>query len=71
MSIIRCERCGEILKPEKVIWLEFSNTDSNYYVQIPKKHISQGLFSFGSKCAINQLKETTTNLENETLPHPI
>lgn len=53
---IKCERCGEILKSIK--WLELSQTDGNYYVDIPKGHISQGLFSFGTACATAQIKET-------------
>jgi len=57
-EIIKCERCGEILIPNRVKWLELSQTDGNYYVEIPKGHISQGAFSFGTTCATIQLKET-------------
>ena len=48
---IRCERCGELLKPDKAVWLEFSQTDGKYYKAVPSGHVSQGLFSFGSACA--------------------
>lgn len=57
-EIIRCERCNEKLNPAKVVWLELSNTDNNYYTTIPKGHISQGGFSFGAACAKAQLKQT-------------
>lgn len=59
---IRCERCGEVLNPERAKWLELSNTDGNYYVEIPSTHVSQGCFSFGTKCAANQINETTNTL---------
>ena len=58
IPVIRCERCREILNPKKTKWLELSNTDGNYYVEIPKGHISQGEFSFGTVCAITQINET-------------
>jgi hypothetical protein len=62
-SIIKCERCGQVLNPKKIKWLELSNTDGNYYVEIPKGHISQGSFSFGTDCATEQIRETINNLE--------
>ncbi len=55
---IQCQRCGEELKPGKEVWLELSNTDGNYYTEIPDGHVSQGGFSFGTACAKAQLKET-------------
>ncbi len=57
-NVIRCERCGEILNPERVVWLELSQTDGNYYVEVPGGHTSQGGFSFGQACAKTQLAET-------------
>ncbi len=57
-SIIRCERCGEKLTSNKIVWLELSVTDGYYYKKLPKDHESQGSFSFGSACAKTQLKET-------------
>jgi hypothetical protein len=48
---IRCERCGEVLKPDKVVWLEHSNTNGKYYRKLPPGHISQGSFAFGATCA--------------------
>jgi hypothetical protein len=64
-----CQRCGEVLVPERVVWLELSNTDGNYYKideltqrSIPEGHISQGAFPFGSTCAKKQLKETEHNV---------
>lgn len=49
--VIRCQRCDEILNPDKIVWLELSQTDGKYYNEIPKDHISQGGFPFGSACA--------------------
>lgn len=57
---IKCERCGEILKSVK--WLEFSHTDGNYYPEIPKGHVSQGFFPFGTTCATAQIKETLSKI---------
>lgn len=57
----KCERCGEPLigsNKSSTKWLELSQTDGNYYSEIPKGHISQGSFPFGTKCATAQLKET-------------
>lgn len=62
---IKCERCGEVLNPKTIKWLEHSNTDGNYYNAgyLPNGHISQGLFSFGTACAIKQLNETVDKLK--------
>jgi len=57
-TIFRCERCGEILKPERITWLELSITDGKYYKDFPEGHESQGGFSFGKTCAKKQLKES-------------
>ena len=54
---IYCERCGDKLNPKKAVWLELSLTDGKYYETIPPDHVSQGSFSFGKACSINQLKE--------------
>jgi hypothetical protein len=54
---IWCERCNEKLNPKTAVWLELSNTDGNYYTEIPEGHESQGLFSFGKACSKTQLKE--------------
>ena len=56
-EIIYCERCNERLNPKTAVWLELSNTDGNYYTEIPEGHNSQGGFSFGKACAKTQLKE--------------
>lgn len=55
---IRCEKCEEILTDSKNIkWLELSNTDGNYYSMLPKDHVSQGAFPFGTACATTVLNE--------------
>jgi len=54
---IRCERCGELLTPSRVKWLELSITDGQYYSTLPDGHLSQGAFPFGANCA----KRTTRN----------
>jgi hypothetical protein len=60
---IRCERCGEVLNPKMVKWLELSNTDGNYYKKIPQGHESQGGFPFGKTCEIKQINETKNQLQ--------
>jgi hypothetical protein len=56
---LRCERCGEWLKRERIVWLELSNTDGLYRKPgaLPEGHVSQGGFPFGSACARRVLKE--------------
>ena len=63
-QVVRCERCNEKLNPKKVVWLELSMTDGNYYEpeKFPSDHESQGGFSFGSACAKTELKETQKNV---------
>lgn len=63
-EVIKCERCGEVLNPKKVKWLELSTTDGNFYVELPKGHESQGAFSFGTVCATNQINETISSIKN-------
>ena len=58
METLFCERCGQPLNPDRVVWLELSNTDGRYYKKIPEGHMSQGAFTFGKACSIKQLKET-------------
>ncbi len=40
-----------------------TNTDGNYYIEIPKEHIFQVSFSFGTTCAINQINETINKIK--------
>jgi hypothetical protein len=56
---LKCERCGKILDPRKAVWLELSNTDGRYYLEIPKGHISQGGFCFGKDCAKIEMADIT------------
>lgn len=67
-QVIYCERCGEKLNPERAKWLELSQTDGKFYSEIPEGHQSQGAFSFGSACAVAQIKQTIYQNETE---HPI
>lgn len=49
---VRCERCGEVLHPDRIVWIELSSTDARFYPNgIPVGHVSQGEFPFGSDCA--------------------
>jgi len=57
MKTIRCERCDEVLNPDRVVTLELSNTDGKYYLVLPIDHVSQGGFDFGKACSLSQLKE--------------
>lgn len=68
MKKVKCEKCGEILDGNNVKYLELSNTDGNYYETIPKGHISQGLFPFGTACATTQLRETISSISPSTPP---
>lgn len=54
-----CERCGETLKDDRVIWLELDRDTGLYHYeeQFPKTSISQGSFPFGKTCAEKQLEE--------------
>ena len=47
-----CERCGEKLKYDKIVWLEMNFKDGKYYKNgtVPENE-SQGCFAFGSACA--------------------
>jgi len=58
MENTKCNRCGEVIDGKKAKWLELSNTDGNFYTTLPKSHISQGSFSFGTACATKQINET-------------
>jgi len=59
--LIYCERCGEILLPHRIKWLELSMTDGNYYENLPEGHESQGGFPFGSTCSKKQIQEQKVN----------
>lgn len=53
-----CERCGERLNPETMVWLELSNTTGRYHAEgaFPAEEVSQGCFTFGAACARTVLK---------------
>lgn len=63
-EITRCFLCGEVLNDKRIVWLELSNTNGKYYRvgeterNIPVGHKSQGIFPFGSTCAMKQLKDS-------------
>lgn len=65
MGTIKCTRCGKELKGEDPIILELSNTDGHYYQEIPKDHVSQGGFPFGTKCAVLECLDTVLYLGKE------
>jgi hypothetical protein len=51
----KCERCGEELHPDRLVWLEFDQRTSTYTNQdVPEKY-SQGGFTFGAACAKREL----------------
>lgn len=52
----RCERCGEPLKAERIVWLELSQTSGRYYLSLPERHESQGQFPFGRDCAQREVQ---------------
>ena len=51
----KCELCGRVLNPTKVVLLELCFKDGNYYYHFPDNHmpeeVSQGNFPFGPACA--------------------
>ena len=55
--IHRCENCDRKLEESKIVWLELSSTDGEYYLEIPEGHISQGGFAFGADCARNEIRK--------------
>ena len=65
MGKIKCARCGKELKGEDPIYLELSNTDFHYYLQLPEGHVSQGGFPFGTKCATLECCETVLYLSKQ------
>lgn len=56
-DLIRCTECNEVITSNKIIWLELSNTDGNYYKELPKDHVSQGGFPFGLTCSKKTIKK--------------
>lgn len=56
----RCERCGEVLKTERIVWLELDQRNNTYHVfnDVPEDW-SQGWFAFGRACAKRQIAEAT------------
>ena len=55
--IHRCENCERVLEETKIVWLELSQTDGKYYLEIPKGHVSQGGFAFGAACAAKEINK--------------
>ena len=57
---IYCERCGEQLVPDRIVWLEL-NGKTHRFERATKSTISeedsQGCFPYGSTCARKVLKE--------------
>jgi hypothetical protein len=53
-----CTRCEKVLNPDKIKWLELSQTDGKYYEEVPPGHESQGFFTFGLACSVRELKDT-------------
>ena len=60
----KCTRCGKPLTGETMS-LELSNTDGNYYHDLPPGHVSQGGFPFGKQCALIELIDTSLALSKQ------
>ena len=56
-----CTRCGELLKADRVVWLELSWATNEYTRPgiIPEAE-SQGMWAFGASCAKAALDEGLT-----------
>jgi hypothetical protein len=57
-----CERCRELLAPERVVWLELNCRTGEWAKPgttdwSDKEGVSQGSFPFGAACARRVLKE--------------
>ena len=51
-EVHRCYHCDKLLDNSRIVWLELSLTDGNYYKgDLPEGHESQGCFPFGGCCA--------------------
>jgi hypothetical protein len=50
----RCERCGEALQQERIVWLELNNKTQQWrdgtQPEFPEEE-SQGCYAFGTVCA--------------------
>lgn len=55
-----CNGCQGKIFEHEAVWLELSNTDDRYYIDIPAGHVSQGFFAFEPYCAERELKSTQT-----------
>jgi hypothetical protein len=57
-ALLRCERCNELLDPEKAVWLELDVRENKYTdMPIPEED-SQGGFPFGKACAKKALGQS-------------
>lgn len=53
MDILHCERCNEVIRPVRVVWLELDSLTNLFHKEdeFPSNGRSQGLFAFGKACA--------------------
>jgi hypothetical protein len=63
-----CECCGRSLNNKRIKWLELNSKDGFWSdpdkVKVPDDE-SQGLFAFGSRCAVSKLRAQSQHLERE------
>jgi hypothetical protein len=59
----RCERCGELLHPDREVWLEYDQRFNGYTDQDVPSNVSQGGFPFGKACAKRVIEEYKTTVE--------
>lgn len=46
-----CQRCGDLLDPKKMVWLELDQRTNTYTSGPVPENVSQGCFTFGRACA--------------------
>ena len=67
----KCTRCNSELNDSElinseIVWLEFSETDGNFYVNVPDGFRSSGYFPFGISCFKKELESTKIKIELES-----
>jgi len=69
MIMNRCQKCREILKPNREVWLELNTKTFTYTDSGVPESLSQGWFSFGADCA-RKARLQHFKVLHESLPHP-
>jgi len=55
-----CERCGELIKWDRIVWLDYRTSDNTYHINGVMQWNdpdNQGAFPFGAKCAERAIRD--------------